>query len=127
MCCTQREMAAQGKKIDAENIYQVSVVPCCIPKGKPPSDATIKDRRRGGPDTGIPCSNCQHGTLRLIHVTYRAEQHDNERLPVVLCELVCACGEHTTLVKEVLEDLAHQHGKDIHVEPEEANTDRLQA
>ncbi len=124
MCCTQREMAAEGKKIDTENIYQVEVVPCCIPKQKQPSDATVKERKSGtGTDTGIPCSTCHIGTLRLIHVTYRAEQHEGEVLPVVLCELVCGCGQHTTLVREVLEELAHQHGRDIHVRPQETEED----
>lgn len=115
MCCTQREMQAEGKKIDTTQWFRVKEVPCCIPKTPPVTNAQ-REERKGGMDTGIPCGRCLNNTLRLLRTVKRAEQHEGEDLGVTLVELACPCGNQTVYLASVAERLAAQNGVTIHVE-----------
>ena len=115
MCCHQKEMQAEGKKVPTDQWFSVKEVPCCIPKVSKEPDSREKEREHGF-DTGIPCGACKGtNTLRLLRTVREAEQHDGEELPVSLCELGCPCGSTTVYTVEVATRLAAMNGVSMHV------------
>lgn len=118
MCCTEKEMAAEGKKLPTDRWFQVREVPCCIPPVQPEREAVQRERRTAQ-DTGIRCDRCRVNTLRLLRVLYRAEQHEGELLPVPVCELACPCGAQVALTAENVERLALLHGTMMTIPKEE--------
>lgn len=116
MCCTQKEMAAEGKKIPTDRWYQVKHVPCCV---KPKQEQVLEhevEERKTGQDTGVPCHQCKRNTYRLLRVVRTAEKHGGEKLPVPTCETECPqCGHKMAWSGLALEIVARQNGVDLHI------------
>ncbi len=117
MCCTQREMGIEGRRLGWDDgWFQPEYVPCCI---RPARQDAQKEQRKGGLDTGIQCGRCKKDTMRLLRVVRRAEEHRGEALPVPVCELACPCGSVAALAAPVVERLAAKRGVTLHL-PEPA-------
>lgn len=113
MCCTQKEMQAEGKKVPTDRWYQVKRVPCCMPDSSKQATEQAKRERaeEHNIDTKIECDNCHKNTLRFSRLVRYAEQHGGEELEVPTCELNCpTCDAKVSLAAWVLAEQCAKRG-----------------
>lgn len=112
MCCTDRELRAEGKKLPTDRWFGVKHTPCCIPKAHEQSTEQAKREREGehNINTLIPCGRCQRNTLRFSRLVTHAEQHGGEELEVPVCELNCPCGAKVSMAAWVVREKAATRG-----------------
>ena len=113
MCCTDREMRAEGKKMPTDRWFGVKHTPCCIPKAHEQSTEQAKREREGehNIDTKIECERCHRDTLRFSRLVTHAEQHGGEELEVPVCELNCpTCDAKVSYAAWVLRELCAKRG-----------------
>lgn len=111
MCCTDKELAAEGKKLPTDRWFSVKHQPCCIPDPNRVPERETREREMGSVETSIPCDRCQKGTYKLLRTLSKAERHGGEDLPHTLCELKCGfCGNDMVMIAEVVKELAQKNG-----------------
>lgn len=114
MCCTQKEMQAEGKTVPTDRWFEVKHTPCCVPDPRKQSTEQAKRERVGGGhhiDTKIECETCHKNTLRFSRLVERAEQHGGEKLGVPTCELNCpTCDAKVSYAAWVLRELCAKRG-----------------
>lgn len=114
MCCTQKEMQAEGKKIPTDRWYQVKHKPCCTTDPSKQATEEAKREREGAGhhiDTKIECGTCHRNTLRFSRLVTHAEQHGGEELEIPTCELNCpTCDAKVSLAAWVLREMCATRG-----------------
>lgn len=121
MCCTDKELAAEGKKLPTDQWFQPVYVPCCVQDKTKVSTESVKEERKAAiMETGVPCGRCiyegRHYML-LMRVVRRAEQHGGQELAVPVCELHCSkCGLDMSMTVDMVNMLSRQNEVEMHID-----------
>ncbi len=124
MCCTDKEMAAEGKKLPTDRWFTPVHVPCCVQDKEHTSTVEVKEERKASiMETGVPCGKCiDEGRtfMQLMRVVRKAEQHDGKELAVPVCELHCnKCGADASFTVAMVNMLSSQNGVEVHIPEKE--------